>query len=72
MFFPSTKNIPLQIAHLAGAFASAIQSRDKRMKHVYIDVSDMAPAHQQSRKLPLPAKEPRQIENNVAPHLRVD
>jgi len=51
---PAAKNVPVQIAHLAGAgayeddvdaalgaFASAIQARDKRMKRVYFDVSVM-------------------------------
>jgi predicted TIM-barrel fold metal-dependent hydrolase len=109
---PAAKDIPVQIAHLAGAgayeddvdaalgaFASAVQARDKRLKRVYFDVSVMRweskadslvqrlrtigmqrllyasdgpplPAHRHFRKLPLTARELRQIENNVAPYLR--
>jgi predicted TIM-barrel fold metal-dependent hydrolase len=72
---PFAPDVPLQIAHLAGAggyddptidealavFVDAIANHDPRMKHVYFDASGMIGVEKPSDKLDLIAKRIRQI-----------
>jgi len=72
---PSAPDVPVQIAHLAGAggyddpaidealavFVEAIANRDPRMKHVYFDASGMIGVEKPGDKLNLIATRIRQI-----------